>query len=369
MDNNLAYADTARVTFSSEVLQFPGTNALNQRRSLIWKPGGNFTITSANNLIYINDGSDKTATLTAGNYTYSTLAAHIQTRLNVVSSSWTCTYSTTTRRFTITRTSGTAILRYSVTTTAAWSTLGYTGTVNDASKPFVSDLPVNHTDEWMKVDLVQPLAVDAFMATWPIDRAKPFSGAASIKLQFNNIDDWAAPPLEIDLTAFDRGVFRFPSDGAGGVAVDVTYRYVRFRFVDAQNPVGPEGFYLGHVYMGSYRTMVISNVAPGIDTKLVDQSNKSKAVSGVQYARLFAKFRELGGAEIQLMDADERRALQQMFSRLGTTENFYFCLDPLSEVTEDLDEATMYCRFASDASVKHVIRDVYSVNFDLEEAI
>ena len=106
-------------TFSSEQASFPGSNLVNTSRSGVWKPAGNFEVKSTNKNIYINDGADKTVTLTEGSYTYATLAAHIQTRLNAASSNWTCTYDNVlTFKFTITRSSGTKVLRKSQTTNA-----------------------------------------------------------------------------------------------------------------------------------------------------------------------------------------------------------------------------------------------------------
>jgi hypothetical protein len=121
--------------------------------------------------------------------------------------------------------------------------------------------------------------------------------------------------------------------------------------------------------MGSYRTVTISNVAPGIGKKLVDQSIIQKAVSGSDYTRKLPKYRAFSSMEMQLLDADERRALEQTIARLGRAETFYFCLDPLSEVTEDLDEATFYAKFEGDPDLDHVFRDRYTLKFDLREVI
>lgn len=57
----------------------------------------------ATNSVVFNDGSDYTVSLTAGQYTASALATHLQTQLNASGSSvtFTVTYSTTTLLFTI----------------------------------------------------------------------------------------------------------------------------------------------------------------------------------------------------------------------------------------------------------------------------
>lgn len=365
MDNNLAVPDTARITYSSQLSTFPASNASNPRRSLVWKTGGNFTITTDNDSLYINDGTDKTVTLTLGNYTYATLATQIQTQLNAVSSNWTCTYSTTTRKFTIARSSGVARLRVNVSTEAVWNSIGFLIDTNYASPgPFVSDFGVNHTDEWYKCDFVTAADIQAFMAIWPITSACPFSGEATLKIQLNNIDQWDNPPVNVTIDRFDRILPSFLDE-----TEDTTYRFARFWWSDPKNPCGPEGFSIGHIYMGSYRTVTISNVSKGFQKNLVDQSITQKAVSGSDYVRELPSYRRFSSMDMEYLDDDERRDLEQMIFQLNAKRPFYFCLDPLSEVTSDLDEATIYAKFDGEPDLKHIIRDVYTLSFDLRELI
>lgn len=88
----------------------------------------NRIVTGYNDKLNVNDGSNKTATVAAGIYTMEGLAAAVATALNAVSSNWTCTYSRTTRKFTVDRTSGTETLLTSSganKTTTAFTNLGY----------------------------------------------------------------------------------------------------------------------------------------------------------------------------------------------------------------------------------------------------
>jgi len=64
-----------------------------------------FNINSNNNIFYINDGADKTVTLTLGDYRPSTLIVEIQTKLNAISTNFTVTFNNDTNKITITRTS------------------------------------------------------------------------------------------------------------------------------------------------------------------------------------------------------------------------------------------------------------------------
>jgi len=83
--------------------------------SAIWGGAyGGRIIANVCDRIDFNDGAAKTATLTTGVYTMEGLAAHAQTQMNAVSTNWTVTYSRATRKFTFTRSSGTAQLLFGV---------------------------------------------------------------------------------------------------------------------------------------------------------------------------------------------------------------------------------------------------------------
>jgi acetylornithine deacetylase/succinyl-diaminopimelate desuccinylase-like protein len=154
--NNLAAGSGATCTASSANASYPLSNVLDNRRWKTWRTNGNFTITAGtNDKIYVNDTANVTATLTAGNYSGgAALAAHIQTQLNAVSTNWTCTYSSTTYRFTIGRSSGTATLRMTVTTAAAWSTIGYSRATDLAvGTGTAAETMALHTSESVVVDL------------------------------------------------------------------------------------------------------------------------------------------------------------------------------------------------------------------------
>ena len=70
MDNNYAMKPTITTSYSSQLSStYAFSNSLDEFRSKVWRTAGFFEITSSNNKLYINDGSNKTATITAQNYT------------------------------------------------------------------------------------------------------------------------------------------------------------------------------------------------------------------------------------------------------------------------------------------------------------
>lgn len=365
MGNNYL-SDSVAYTYSSQLSAFPISNIFNQARSKTAKFAGNFTVTATKNLIYINDGADKTATLTAASYTYSTLATHVQTQLNAVSSNWVCTYDFTggTFKFTISRSAGANVIRLTQTTNAAWDMLGFTGASDRSTDPFVADEPRNHTEEWVEFDLILAQDCQFFAAIGAIDGPFGLSGLATAKLQANNVSLWTSPPIDLTLTKHDQGLFRFFDD-----QTDMVYRRFRYYFQDRLNPCGPEGFELGHLYIGDYITFTTTNIATGFDAILVDPSDDQETDSGARFFVERTKYRLWSSCQIQLALAEERRDLTELYRDVGRTQSFYVSIDPTLEVSNELQEYTAYVNFKEDPTPTSVIRDIYSINFAMREAV
>lgn len=369
LDNNFNNTDVATITYSSQLSStFGAANTRTDKRSEYWKPSGNFEVTTSNQSIYISDGSLKTATLTVGSYaTPALMAAQVQTALNAVSSSWTCTWSSSTNRFTIGRT-GTAVLHFNTTTNAAWDMLGFTATAaaNISSSTYTAEEPRIHTSEWYQLDLGLPYPAPAFCAVCPITEAFQLTGATSIKIMADNVDaNWSAPIFSATITATDRGIFSFHDvDGA-----TMTFRYWRFQFVDRQNTAGPSTFKFSHLYFGDYVTSTLSNIATGIEIADEDPSDELVTDSGQQFYNTKPKVRRFSSLSIENMDATARRELQRAFLRMGRTTIGYLAIDPTVEISASTDELTIFGRFARDPTLSHVIRDLYTVSMEFREAV
>jgi hypothetical protein len=354
---------TSSFTYSSQITAFPASNITNQSRSKTWRPGGNFEVTTANQNIYINDGTDKTVALTVGAYTYSTLATHIQTALNAASSNWTCTYSTTTNKFTIGR-SGSGTLRQSQTTNAAWSMLGYTFGSDVTGTSFVADEQRIHTSEWLKCDMgVGQRAT--FAALIPaIETSLPLTETASVKIQANNIDLWTAPPLDLALTVNDVAAMRFISETES----EADYRYWRLVITDPQNYRGPLGLEFGYAYIGDYQTVTATNIQVGFQKSFEDPSVVQESETGVRYIEERPRFMTVSNSEIALLNGTEFDELEQLFYDVGIRRAFFVSLDPTLMVSRKLSDLTRYMIMDTVPSANHVIRDYYNVSFSMREA-
>lgn len=365
-DNNFAALISPSIDYSSQLTAFPFTNALNPFRSKLWKPSGCFVITAANNLIYINDGSDKTVTLTAAKYaTPALLATHIQTQLNAASSGWTVTYLSVAEeyRFRFARTS-TATLRLSQTTNAAWDTLGFIGAVDMAGTSITAHEQRNHTSEYAVLDMGYQANIQFFAAIGPMQNVFPISTAAVIKLYANNLNEWDAPPLSITLTRVNGGIFLFFDDYP-----DTRFRYWKLEIVDKYNPLGPEGLSFGHIYIGDYTSVTSRNVNRGFQKVIDDPSRVLESENGALYFDKKTKVALLDSLEMGFLPRAGKDDLEKLFQKLGCTTPFYLSIDPTNEITDSIDELTKYVVFDEPPTFQHINYDRFTFSFKIREVL
>lgn len=365
MANNLAIRSSDNYTKSSEVSGYPFTNCQNSKRAQYWKPKGLFVIDSTNNKLYINDGSDKTITIVSNSYIGpAQLAAQLQLELNGASSGWTVTYSTTTYKFTISR-SGSATLRFSQTTNSVWDTIGFTGAIDTTATTWTADQIRIHTSEFVRWDLTTSRPVTFFAMICPINEDFALSQTATIKIQANNLDVWTAPPLDETLTTTENGVFRFFDD-----LDDYTYRYWRLEIIDVDNPLGPEGIHISHIYLGDHVTFSDNRtVGFGYDFGVVDPTVLTEAESGTMYFDTKPKYSTFKNLGLDLLKREHKDDLLTLYKRVGKSVPFYMSIDPLLTYTDSLDELTKFVHFSEEPRFRHVMRDLFSSNVGFREVI
>ena len=367
-DNNfLTDLAAANIAVSSEMANFGKANLTNAQRTKVFRFNGNFTIDATNNKIYINDGSAKTVTLTSASYTATTLASHVQTQLNASSTNWTCTYSSTTQKFTIARSSGTDTLRFTQTTAAAWDVLGYTTSADtSAATVGAADEARIHSEEHVTVDLGTATEIKEFHCIGPLGEVFSISSSATLTLMGNTTNSWTSPALTVSLTRDAGGIHHYLDTAAG---TSTNYRYWRFKVVDRTNLLGGQGFKIGHLYLGDYNTVTTTNVAPGVTKAYRDPTEMAESESGVRFHKTRTVQRIFENMFIGHIDASDRRALESMFETLGIETPFYLCLDPTNRASDNLSEVTLYCRFSGEPRFTHLIRDIYSMSLAAIEAV
>lgn len=377
MENNFARLISASIEKTSELASFPVTNAVSNFRSRVWKPSGAFTVSDSaavtgvapNNKIYINDGADKTITLTAAVYTTPALfATHVQTQLNASSSGWTVSYDSAgeTYKFTISN-SGSVTLKLSTTTDSAWDMMGFTLASDQTGTSFVAQEQRNHyPSERVTFDLGANTAMTAFMVIGPLDEIFSITSTTSVTLQASNLNQWENPPLEISLTPTDKGIFKFFDDIS-----DTAYRFWRLVISDiaSPHPDGPSGISIGNIYLGDYITLTNRNMKRGFERTDVDPSRVDESESGALHFDSKTKYRIISQASIQYLDRDDKDTLSSMFEKLGKTTPFYVSVDPRLCFTDELSELTLYVVFNDEPKLKHVFNDVFTMSFSLREVV
>lgn len=362
MTNNFIGDDILSIPTSEKSnIYYPVENLFDQRRAKPWVSGGHYEITSTNNKIYFNDGALKTATVPIGHYTAATLKTAVDAAF---AGAMTLDYvSSSPMHFKlIGAISGTLVL--STTSNAMWSTLGFTGTTDRVGNTFEADAPRNHTVERIVWDLGLPRIPTFFGAVDRIDQPWSLSNAATITLKANSINDWSSAPFILTLTRTDAGAFAFLDSIA-----EREYRYWALEIIDTENPGGTDAIRLGCAYLGDHITTTTSNIAIGFEKSYIDPSTVQMSESGVIYANRLTPYRAYRSAETRYLEASERRSWEQAFYDAGTTKAFFVSLDPMLEVSDDIEEYTFYARFEQAPTFRHVIRDLYTVNFNLVEAV
>jgi hypothetical protein len=363
-ENNFAELISASIEYSSQLSAFPFSNCINRFRSKLWKPSGNFTITDLNNKIYINDGANKTITLTNGNYsTPVLLASHIQTQLNSTSSNWVVSYVTGTYKFSITHT-GNATLRFSQTTNSTWDTLGYLGTSDVVGTSFLADDQRNHTSEYCIFDMGYQADITFFAVIGPLQYIFPISTTATITLKANNLNQWDTVPLSITLDRSDAGIFKFLDD-----VIDSRFRFWRFEYEDRRNPNGPEGTSIGHIYIGDYLTLANRNIEVGFNKHLIDPSETKESENGAVYFDRRTKYGTFSNLTLQYLERADKDMLEDLFNRLGIYTPFYISLDPTLSISDTYGEFTKYVTFSTAPDFTHIIFDKFNMQMDFREQV
>lgn len=367
MYQNLLELSSATISFSSETSPTVFTNCLSGFRSQYWSPSGNFTIDATNNKIYINDGADKTATITSGNYaTPALLATQIQTQLNAVSSNWTVTHETDAYLdkfyFKLVRTTP-ATLILSNQVNSIWDTIGFVGAVDVLGTSFDADETRNHTNEYVTVDFGYNATVGFIALIGLIDEAFTFSSDARIRIRGNNVDDFTAAPLDVDLEVTDRGAFKFLPDATS------PYRYWRIDITDRMSTLVRWGFKVSNLFMGDYLTFTNRNIGNGINEKVVDMSKVSNSENGTRFYEEGTKYSEFTSVSFSYIDKAQKKALLDFYREVGLTKAFYISFDPLKKISSSIDEYTRLVTWKDEPSFIQVVRDLHNVGISFVEVV
>lgn len=364
MNNNYLSSDNLSSS-SSALANFPLSNALHSSRWKFWTPTGYFKIDATNNQLYINDGTDKTVTITNGTYaTPALLATQIQTDLNAASSSWTFDHDNTAGAYAFRFAHASAhSLRFSQTANSCWDLLGFTVSTDQIiSTAYEAEETRIHQYEELIYDFSGNMAVEFFGLIGPLDELLTLSSSAVVKIQGNGTNIWTSPSMDLTVSRTAGGYFQFMD-----AVADSSYRYIRIYIEDKQNPLGPTGLKISQLYVGDYLSFTSRNIKTGFKKQIIDPTTRSVSYSGASYFDERAKYIEITGNTLPFLLRADRDSFEEFFNLFGVSNPFFVSLDPTLCITSDLNDFTKYVVFKSSPASVNIIAEYFNVTFDVME--
>jgi hypothetical protein len=316
-------------------------------RSKTWKAKGTFEITTANQAVYING---TTYNIPVGSYDVAGLITAFDTE----------TGEELTRnafgRFVITLgSSGT--LNLSSTANSIWSTLGFLSTTNATGTVFTADERRYSTGEWVKVDVGFSQIPDFAALIGPANEV--FSCSTGIvRLQGNNVDDWANPSVNLVMETSNHGAFIAPN-------ITMACRYWRLLVLDVKN----SNMSLSVAHIGFSTIVTNTNISTGFNRVRLDQSERLYSEGGQLYVDRRPKLMTFTGASVGYLKDQELVEMEQLFYDLGVGRPFFLCTDPSKSVSTSLAQMTHYVQLDSDASFNHILNSYYTLGFSMREVL
>lgn len=364
VDFNYAFQDATVITASSADPEFPSTNLKAAFRSKVLRFYGTFVITAGvNDKLNFNIGAGEvTATLTAGTYTPTTLAAEIVTRMNAAAAgTYTCTFSRSTGKWTITKSAGTLSLLAATGTnvaTGVWSSIGFSATDRTGALTYTGSSIALHTEESVVFDLVTSEAIDSFAMFFDKMSGMNLSSSAALRLQANATNAWSAPSVDVALTidTVYEAVSHFFSS-------DQTYRYWRLKVVDPANA----DLYveLGKIVLG--KAIQVADMPSNSFTHSVDDTSTYQETDyGHRYGDVYPLRKKLA-IEYAALSYTEIQTLETAFRRNGRGTPILLSFDSTAEFY-DKDHFLLYAYFDSELEQRHLIKNRFSQAFTFKEA-
>lgn len=365
MANNFLDTGYNTYTVSSILAGYYQSDLTTPERARTFKFGGRFLIVEdENDLISINANAYQ---IPAGEYTAAGLAAAITALY--VADNITCTPPTLANGYEFSFERATAFtLNTSAITDSVWQTLGYnTGVdmvaiLDGATYYAVADQSRIHwPNEEIVIDFGYQAAIGFIGLIGDLSSELKVPEGAEVRFQANNIDDFTAPPVDKVLTWSKRGLFTFIDDVA-----DSAWRYCKLIIT---HPEGPDHSEIGYLYIGDYAFFIDRNISVGIGIDYVDPTIISSADDGHEYANEKTPYRMFTGLAVGLSSFANANYLKRLYHLKKKGSPFFVALDPKVQITDSVDDMTMFCRFSKVPDTRHIIHNKYELNFELKEAL
>lgn len=353
----------------------PLSNIYDDSRSSFFKFFGRFYFGSNTKIYFSLNGIDYTATIDLSGLAVAnqlpdpnTVAFYVSNAISAAASSFDvfCGYDPLACQFYFTSTNPTFTARFSQTTDAAWTILGFTETVDVMGTEIrAARVRKSYPSEYLDIDFGYSADVRFVAILGDASKAVGISENMPVRLHANSIPNFDTPALTINLSPEnydERGIFKFLDD----LSESTAYRYWRVEFFNSE--IGGD-LKVHYLYLGDYQTITMRNVSTGFNWVVLDPSEVGETVSGQLYYNDLAPIRELDNLQIGLVNKNTADELRRIFELKRTVEPFFCSLDPKKNVSKNLADLTVYCKFSDAPSFSHVIKDLYNFSFKLREVI
>lgn len=366
------YYTSKTISSTSGDAEYPVTNLAKRSRSYVWRssPGGYYYITSANNKIDFNEGAGSlVATVTANEYTATTLCTEIKTRLDAAGGdTYTVTFSESTGKFTIESDGATFELEWNTGANKANSiadTIGFDDAADDTGDTeYTGDNIAIHTSDRLVLDLGDASTdIDTFALFFDLMNDVSLSDSATVTLKghtANTAAGWASPSasqaITIDTTA-KNAFYQFGSTQ--------TYRYWAIEIVDPANSnlyVQLDCCWIGEDLGMSQPPSI------GFEDVIRDQSKVTDNEFGHEYWDEYPQRRVLNLSWGALSETD-KNILRNLFISNGNSEPIIAAFDTGETIFSDMNQHLIYGRLRGNYKGKHVFSNFFDAQFKILEAV
>lgn len=355
IDFNYVFQSNVTLAPSSEDVDFPASNLRNFLRSKVWRTTGTYVIVAgANDKLNFEDvaATELTATLTAGTFTATTLAAEIKTQMEAVGvNTYTITFGSD-GRWTIATSGGFLTLLWAGTdaATSVGPSIGWvSGSLDDTgSTSYQSPSIAIHTSEFIDIDLNTSEEIDSFGMFWDPNLGSTFSTEATFQLQASATPVFTSPPVDVTLSFNDdlESITHYFTS-------DQEFRFWRVTFTDPRNT--NLKLEIPKIFLG--RKIQISKAPQrALAFSHRDLTSLDEGLFGHEYADEFPIKRSLDFNLIHLTN-DESELMWNSYLRNGVTTPIVISIDSTEKVFNK-DRFTMYGRYQSQIRSTSVVRDL-----------
>jgi hypothetical protein len=365
VDYNYPFESGVTVAVSSEDPSFPAENLAKFSRSYCWRSStdGQFSVPTTKHINFklSGGGSQLTATIAAGTYSGTTLAAAIKTAMQTAdpSNTYTVTKSATTGLWTISTSGGYLTLLWLTGTNAATSiagTIGHSTTADQSgSTSYTGTNIAIHTEETIDFDLGTTEEVDTIAFLFDPLTGMNLTANALVYHQAGHTNNFSSAAvttaLSLDLTN-EQLLYYYSSVQS--------YRHHRFLIADAKNP--NLQLEIGKIILGKYTSLTRG---PGIEWKsdVEDTSRVERTAYGHEYVDTYPAMKSMS-FNVSYMPYADAQTLQTMYRRVGMQKPVFA---QLYNVAFGTGEFCIYGKFNKGLSLTQSAKNHFTTELNLRE--